>query len=103
VPRRGVFATLNPSSQCCPSATLRLDGNVPRSPAPDLRVAGRHAALGVLAVSAAFAIGCAAVKALTAEFPALEIAAFHSFVGFLTMTAGARAPWTEACAVVFEG
>jgi len=54
-------------------------------PASDLRAARRHAILCVLAASATFTIGSAVVKALTAEFPVLEIVAFRSFVGFLAM------------------
>jgi drug/metabolite transporter (DMT)-like permease len=51
----------------------------------DLRSARRHSILCVLAASATFTIGAAVVKALTAEFPVLEIVAFRSFVGFCAM------------------
>lgn len=54
-------------------------------PAHDQRAARRHSILCVLAASATFTIGSGVVKALTAEFPVLEIVAFRSFVGFLAM------------------
>ncbi|HEY7578633.1 MAG TPA: DMT family transporter [Acetobacteraceae bacterium] len=56
-----------------------------RLPAADLRAARRHAILFVLSASATFTLGSALVKALTAEFPVLEIVMFRSIVGFLAM------------------
>jgi drug/metabolite transporter (DMT)-like permease len=52
---------------------------------PDQRAARRHAIICVLSASATFAIGSAVVKALTADFPVLEIVAFRSFVAFLAL------------------
>jgi drug/metabolite transporter (DMT)-like permease len=52
---------------------------------PDLRVARRHAITCVLGASATFTVGSAVVKALTADFPVLEIVAFRSFVAFLAL------------------
>ncbi len=52
---------------------------------PDPRVARRHAITCVLSASATFAVGSAVVKALTADFPVLEIVAFRSFLAFLGM------------------
>ncbi len=52
---------------------------------PDPRVARRHAITCVLSASATFTIGSAVVKALTADFPVLEIVAFRSFVAFLAL------------------
>src|SRR5512142_1677189 len=60
------------------TSTLRL-------PAAELRAARRHATLYVLSASATFTLGSALVKALTAEFPVLEIVMFRSIVGFLAM------------------
>jgi drug/metabolite transporter (DMT)-like permease len=54
-------------------------------PAADLRAARRHAILYVLSASATFTVGSALVKALTADFPVLEIVMFRSLVGFLAM------------------
>src|SRR5579872_3663222 len=51
----------------------------------DLRAARRHAIIFVLSASATFTLGSALVKALTAEFPVLEIVMFRSIVGFLAM------------------
>ncbi len=51
----------------------------------DPRAARRHAITCVLSASATFAIGSAVVKALTADFPILEIVAFRSFVAFLAL------------------
>jgi drug/metabolite transporter (DMT)-like permease len=51
----------------------------------DPRVARRHAITCVLSASATFTIGSAVVKALTADFPVLEIVAFRSFVAFLAL------------------
>ena len=53
--------------------------------AADLRAARRHAILYVLAASATFTLGSAVVKALTVDFPVLEIVMFRSTVGFLAM------------------
>jgi drug/metabolite transporter (DMT)-like permease len=50
-----------------------------------LRAARRHAIIYVLGASATFTLGSAVVKALTAEFPVLEIVLFRSVVGFLAM------------------
>jgi drug/metabolite transporter (DMT)-like permease len=52
---------------------------------PESRAARRHAVTCVLSASATFTIGSAVVKALTADFPVLEIVAFRSFVGFLAL------------------
>ena len=51
----------------------------------DLRAARRHAIIFVLSASATFTVGSALVKALTADFPVMEIVMFRSFVGFLAM------------------
>ena len=51
----------------------------------DLRAARRHAILYVLSASATFTVGSALVKALTADFPVLEIVMFRSIVGFMAM------------------
>src|SRR5258708_40136791 len=51
----------------------------------DLRAARRHAIIFVLGASATFTVGSALVKALTAEFPGMEIVMFRSIVGFLAM------------------
>jgi drug/metabolite transporter (DMT)-like permease len=51
----------------------------------DLRAARRHAILYVLSASATFTLGSALVKALTADFPVLEIVMFRSIVGFMVM------------------
>lgn len=51
----------------------------------DPGAARRHAIVCVLSASATFTIGSAVVKALTAEFPVLEIVAFRSFVAFLAL------------------
>ena len=51
----------------------------------DLRAARRHAIIFVLSASAVFTVGSALVKALTAEFPVMEIVMFRSIVGFLAM------------------
>src|SRR5215472_1473692 len=56
-----------------------------RLPAADLRAARRHAILFVLSASAVFTLGSALVKALTKDFPVLEIVMFRSAVGFLLM------------------
>ncbi len=56
-----------------------------RLPAGDLRAARRHAILYVLAASAVFTLGSALVKALTVDFPVLEIVMFRSIVGFVAM------------------
>jgi drug/metabolite transporter (DMT)-like permease len=56
-----------------------------RLPVPDLRAARRHAILFVLSASATFTLGSALVKALTADFPVLEIVMFRSIVGFAAM------------------
>lgn len=56
-----------------------------RLPAADLRAVRRHAILFVLAASATFTLGSALVKALTVDFPVLEIVLFRSTVGFLAM------------------
>src|ERR1700735_499944 len=50
-----------------------------------LRAARRHAIVYVLAASATFTVGSALGKALTAEFPVLEIVLFRSAVGFPAM------------------
>ena len=51
----------------------------------DLRAARRHAIIFVLSASATFTVGSALVKALTADFPVMEIVMFRSFVGFIAM------------------
>ena len=51
----------------------------------DLRAARRHAIIYVLSASATFTVGSALVKALTSEFPVMEIVMFRSIVGFLAM------------------
>lgn len=56
-----------------------------RLPAAELRAARRHAIIYVLSASATFTLGSALVKALTADFPVLEIVMFRSIVGFLAM------------------
>jgi drug/metabolite transporter (DMT)-like permease len=56
-----------------------------RLPAADIRAARRHAILFVLSASATFTLGSALVKALTVDFPVLEIVMFRSLVGFLAM------------------
>jgi drug/metabolite transporter (DMT)-like permease len=50
-----------------------------------LRASRRHAIVYVLAASATFTLGSALVKALTAEFPVLEIVMFRSVVAFVAM------------------
>jgi drug/metabolite transporter (DMT)-like permease len=50
-----------------------------------LRASRRHAIVYVLAASATFTVGSALVKALTAEFPVLEIVMFRSVVAFVAM------------------
>jgi drug/metabolite transporter (DMT)-like permease len=50
-----------------------------------LRAARQHAIVYVLAASATFTVGSALVKALTAEFPVLEIVMFRSVVAFVAM------------------
>ncbi len=50
-----------------------------------LRAARRHAIVYVLSASAVFTVGSALVKALTAEFPVLEIVMFRSVVAFVAM------------------
>jgi drug/metabolite transporter (DMT)-like permease len=52
---------------------------------PDTRLARRHAIVCVLSASATFTVGAAVIKALTADFPALEIVAFRSFLAFLAL------------------
>jgi len=52
---------------------------------PDPRVARRHAITCVLCASATFTVGSAVIKALTAEFPVLEIVAFRSAMAFLAL------------------
>lgn len=51
----------------------------------DLRAARRHAIIYVLSASATFTLGSALVKALTSDFPVLEIVMFRSIVGFMAM------------------
>ena len=51
----------------------------------DLRAARRHAIICVLGASATFTVGSALVKALTVDFPVLEIVMFRSIVGFVAM------------------
>jgi drug/metabolite transporter (DMT)-like permease len=51
----------------------------------DVRAARRHAIVYVLSASATFTVGSALVKALTVDFPVLEIVMFRSFVGFMAM------------------
>jgi len=51
----------------------------------DLRAARRHAIICVLSASATFTVGSALVKALTVDFPVLEIVLFRSVVGFVAM------------------
>jgi drug/metabolite transporter (DMT)-like permease len=53
--------------------------------AADLRAARRHAIIFVLSASATFTLGSALVKALTVDFPVLEIVMFRSIVGFVAM------------------
>ncbi len=74
------------------SAAARLTG-------ADLRAARRHAILYVLSASATFTVGSALVKALTADFPVLEIVMFRSIVGFmamLPMIVAAAAAWPRS-------
>jgi drug/metabolite transporter (DMT)-like permease len=52
---------------------------------PESRAARRHAITCVLSASATFTLSAAVVKALTADFPTLEIVAFRSFVAFLAL------------------
>ena len=52
---------------------------------PDIRAVRRHAIICVLSASATFTVGSAVVKALTADFPVMEIVCFRSVVGFLVM------------------
>ena len=56
-----------------------------RLPAVALRAARQHAILYVLAASAVFTLGSALVKALTVDFPVLEIVMFRSIVGFVAL------------------
>lgn len=51
----------------------------------DPGAARRHAILCVLSASATFTLGSAVVKALTADFPVMEIVAFRSFIAFLAL------------------
>jgi len=51
----------------------------------ELRASRRHAIIYVLSASATFTLGSAVVKALTADFPVLEIVMFRSLVGFVAM------------------
>src|SRR5690242_9297026 len=51
----------------------------------DVRAARRHAILFVLSASATFTFGSAIVKALTADFPVMEIVTFRSTIGFLLL------------------
>ena len=52
---------------------------------PDSRLARRHAIVCVLSASATFTVGAAVIKALTADFPVLEIVAFRSFLAFVAL------------------
>ena len=52
---------------------------------PESQAARRHAITCVLSASATFTVGSAVVKALTADFPVLEIVAFRSAVAFLAL------------------
>jgi drug/metabolite transporter (DMT)-like permease len=54
-------------------------------PGVDVRAARRHAILFVLSASATFTVGSAMVKALTADFPVMEIVTFRATVGFLIL------------------
>ena len=54
-------------------------------PTADVRAVRRHAILYVLSASAVFTIGSAVVKALTTDFPVMEIVVFRSFIGLLMM------------------
>jgi drug/metabolite transporter (DMT)-like permease len=56
-----------------------------RLAAGKLRAARQHAILYVLAASAVFTLGSALVKALTVDFPVLEIVMFRSIVGFVAL------------------
>jgi drug/metabolite transporter (DMT)-like permease len=51
----------------------------------NLSAARRHAIIYVLSASATFTVGSALVKALTVDFPVMEIVLFRSAVGFLAM------------------
>lgn len=51
----------------------------------DIRAARRHAIIFVLSASATFTLGSALVKALTADFPVMEIVMFRAVVGFLVL------------------
>lgn len=51
----------------------------------DIRAARRHAIVFVLSASATFTVGSALVKALTTDFPVMEIVMFRSLVGFLML------------------
>ncbi len=62
-----------------------MESSALRLPAADLRAARRHAIIYVLSASATFTLGSAVVKALTADFPVLEIVMFRSVVGFVAM------------------
>ncbi len=67
------------------SSLPRMETSALRLPVADLRAARRHAIIYVLSASATFTIGSALVKALTADFPVLEIVMFRSIVGFIAM------------------
>jgi drug/metabolite transporter (DMT)-like permease len=54
-------------------------------PGADIRAARRHAILFVLSASATFTFGSAIVKALTADFPVMEIVTFRATIGFLLL------------------
>jgi drug/metabolite transporter (DMT)-like permease len=62
-----------------------METSVLHLPAANLRAARRHAILFVLSASATFTLGSALVKALTADFPVLEIVVFRSIVGFIAL------------------
>jgi drug/metabolite transporter (DMT)-like permease len=62
-----------------------METSVVRLPGADLRAARRHAIVYVLSASATFTLGSALVKALTVDFPVLEIVLFRGVVGFLAM------------------
>jgi drug/metabolite transporter (DMT)-like permease len=62
-----------------------MESTALRLPGADLRAARRHAITYVLSASATFTLGSALVKALTADFPVMEIVMFRSFVGLAAM------------------
>ena len=66
---------------CRWSRLSAMETSAVRLAGANLRAARRHAILYVLAASAIFTLGSALVKALTVDFPVLEIVMFRSVVG----------------------